>query len=74
MPQRGGVGIEEDGRMYIMSDGKIQLNANPFTNEAMANDPIAQRIVMKVCAHKVDRLDMVIDKHYVCKCANNIAK
>ena len=30
--------------------------ANPFTNEEMANNPIAQRIVMKVCAHKADRL------------------
>lgn len=70
MPQRDGVRIEEDGRMYIMNDGKIQLNANPFTNEAMANDPIAQRVVMKVCAHKADRLDMEIDKHYVCECAN----
>ena len=30
--------------------------ANPFTNEAMVNNPIAQRVVMKVCAHKADRL------------------
>ena len=30
--------------------------ANPFTNEEMANNPIAQRVVMKVCAHKADRL------------------
>ena len=46
------------------------IPANPFTNEEMANNPIAQRVVMKVCAHKVDRLDMVIDKHYVRECAN----
>ena len=30
--------------------------ANPFTNEEMANNPIAQRVVMKVCAHEADRL------------------
>ena len=30
--------------------------ANPFTNEAMVNNPIAQRVVMKVCAHEADRL------------------
>jgi hypothetical protein len=70
MPQRGGVGIEEDGRMYIMSDGKIQLNANPFKNEAMANDPIAQRLVMKVCAHEADRLDMEIVSECVDEGAN----
>ena len=70
MPQRGGVGIEEDGRMYIMNDGKIQLNANPFTNEAMANDPIAHRIVMKVRARKGGSLALKIDKHYVDESAN----
>ncbi len=53
-----------------MSDGKIQLKVNPFTNEEMTNDSIAQRIVMKVCAHKVDRLDMEIDKHFVDDGAN----
>ena len=53
-----------------MSDGKIQLNANPFTNEAMANDPIAQRVVMKVCARKGGSLALKIDKHYVDESAN----
>ena len=53
-----------------MSDGMAQLNANPFTNEEMANNPIAQRLVMKVCAHKADRLDVEIDRHYVDESAN----
>ena len=53
-----------------MSDGKIQLNANPFTNEAMANDPIAHRIVMKVRARKGGSLALKIDKHYVDESAN----
>ena len=44
-----------------MSDG----NTNPFANEEMANDPIAQRIVMKVCAHKDNCLDLEICKRYV---------
>ena len=53
-----------------MSDGKTQLKANPFANEEMANNPIAQRLVMKVCAHKADRLDVEIDRHYVDESAN----
>lgn len=53
-----------------MSDGRTQLNANPFTNEEMADNPIAQRLVMKVCAHKADRLDVVIDAHFVDDGAN----
>ena len=48
-----------------MSDSKIQLKANPFTNEDMADDPIAQRLVMKVCAHKDNRLGLEISKRYV---------
>lgn len=54
-----------------MNDSKTQLNTNPFTNEVMANDPIAQRIVMQVCAHhKGGSLALKIDKHYVDEGAN----
>ena len=43
----------------------MNCNYNPFANDNVVADAVASRILMKICSHKEQRLDLIVHKSYI---------